>query len=133
MKGIEIAVAAMVAGAACAALLAAVRRAAQRQQATDRQLAALAATVTSLQARVVELGRRTAVSTQGIQPISTAADNDPEPKTLAVMAAAATAFLGKAAQVRSARPMSGSIENVSPWSQQGRVIVQTSHNLRGRE
>jgi hypothetical protein len=49
------------------------------------------------------------------------------PEEIVVIAAAVTAFLGKPVRVRSARrvqPMGS-----SPWSQQGRVFIQASHNL----
>jgi hypothetical protein len=45
------------------------------------------------------------------------------------IAAAAIAALGNHARVRSARRVPSS-DVVSPWTQQGRVIVQSSHNLR---
>jgi len=47
------------------------------------------------------------------------------------IAAAAIAVLGNHARVRSARRIPSS-NVVSPWTQQGRVIVQSSHNLRTR-
>ncbi len=124
---------------ACAALLRAWLRAVERERATEPQMAALAASVKALEARVAELSRATR-STQEIESISAAAEgagiaklSEPKPETLAIIAAAATAFLGKAARIRSARLAPATVENVSPWSQQGRVIVQTSHNLRTRE
>lgn len=138
MKGMELAMASVLAGAGCAVLAAALRRAARRRRATEGQLAALAATVKTLQARVAELSR--AASSGPVESIAAAAEgagvtrlHEPRPETLAVLTAAATAFLGKAAHLRSARLSAGSAESVSPWSQQGRVIVQTSHNLRSRE
>ena len=45
-------------------------------------------------------------------------------KIQAVIAAAAVAALGPDAHVRSIKPAA------SPWSQQGRVLVQGSHNAR---
>ena len=53
------------------------------------------------------------------------------PEIQAAIAAAAIAVLGNHARVRSAR-MIPSSNVVSPWTQQGRVIVQSSHNLRTR-
>ena len=47
----------------------------------------------------------------------------------AAIAAAAIAALGNHARVWSARTIPSS-DVVSPWTQQGRVIVQSSHNLR---
>lgn len=45
----------------------------------------------------------------------------------AVVAAAATAVLGKNQAIKSIRSVP------TPWSQQGRVLVQGSHNLRVRQ
>ena len=49
-----------------------------------------------------------------------------------VIAAAVTAFLGKKVRIRSAKMLQSPYEIVNPWSQQGRVFVQASHNLRSR-
>jgi hypothetical protein len=48
----------------------------------------------------------------------------------AVIAAAAVATLGETAAIRSIRSLPA--HAVSPWSQQGRAMVQGSHNLRVR-
>ena len=55
------------------------------------------------------------------------------PKTLSVIAAAVTEFLGKRIQIRSARMLQAPYA-VARWARQGRVTVQTSHNItqRGR-
>jgi hypothetical protein len=53
------------------------------------------------------------------------------PEIQAAIAAAAIATLGNHARVREARRVP-SQDVVSPWTQQGRVIVQASHNLRTR-
>ena len=53
------------------------------------------------------------------------------PEILVAIAAAAVALLGKNARVRAARRVP-SKDVVSPWTQQGRVSVQSSHNLRPR-
>lgn len=53
------------------------------------------------------------------------------PEIQVVISAAAIAALGNHARVRSARRVPSS-DVVSPWTQQGRVIVQSSHNLRTR-
>ena len=55
------------------------------------------------------------------------------PKTLALIAAAVTEFLGKKVRIRSAR-MLPAPSGVDRWARQGRVTVQTSHNItqRGR-
>lgn len=49
------------------------------------------------------------------------------PETLAVIAAAVAAYLGKAVRVRGAHRLPQ--EEVSTWAQQGRVYIQASHNL----
>ena len=53
------------------------------------------------------------------------------PEIRVAIAAAAIAMLGNNARVRAARRIP-SRDVVSPWTQQGRVIVQSSHNLRTR-
>jgi methylmalonyl-CoA carboxyltransferase large subunit len=54
------------------------------------------------------------------------------PEILVVIAAAVTAFLGKKVRIRSAKVLQSPYEVVNPWSQQGRVSVQASHNFRLR-
>jgi hypothetical protein len=55
------------------------------------------------------------------------------PETLSVIAAAVTEFLGERGKIRSARMLETRYA-VDRWARQGRVMVQTSHNLtqRGR-
>ena len=53
------------------------------------------------------------------------------PETLLLIAAAVTAFLGKKVRIRSAK-MLYAHESFNAWSQQGRVVVQASHNLAQR-
>jgi hypothetical protein len=53
-------------------------------------------------------------------------------ETLSVIAAAITEFLGMKVRIRSAR-MLMTPNAVDRWAQQGRVTVQTSHNLPRRE
>jgi hypothetical protein len=48
---------------------------------------------------------------------------------LAVMAAAATTFMGKRIRIREIEQLHSEVEQVSRWSRQGRVLVQSSHNL----
>jgi hypothetical protein len=59
--------------------------------------------------------------------------NEVTTKTLSVIAAAVTEFLGKKVRIRSARMLQTQYA-VDRWARQGRVTVQTSHNLtrRGR-
>lgn len=53
------------------------------------------------------------------------------PEIQAAIAAATVAIFGNHARLRAARRVP-SEDVVSPWTQQGRVIVQGSHNLRSR-
>jgi hypothetical protein len=134
----------VIAGAGCVAIYAALERALQRavrerQRDMERQLNAMATTMKALQARVAELSRLQAARVQEgeVVAISAAAENASEgqaapvkPEIVAVLTAAATAFLGKKARVRSAQLLPNAPENAGAWAQQGRVIVQTSHNMR---
>ena len=54
-----------------------------------------------------------------------------EPEIQAALAAAAVAAAGPNARLKSAREIK-TREDVSAWTQQGRVLVQASHNLRVR-
>lgn len=140
----EFGAAGVLVGAACVAVFAEVqrsmRRAGQEQQtSTDRQMAAMTTTIKALQTRVAELSRLTAERAGEIAPIEDSAEasnvqaNDPmKPEMLAIITAAATAFVGKTARIRSAKLVPVH-DSVSAWSQQGRMIVQTSHNLRTRD
>jgi methylmalonyl-CoA carboxyltransferase 12S subunit len=56
-----------------------------------------------------------------------AAPEELSQETLAVIAAAVAAYLGKTVRVRGARRLPQ--EEVSTWAQQGRVYIQASHNL----
>ncbi|MGD0348211.1 MAG: hypothetical protein ABSA85_15715 [Terracidiphilus sp.] len=136
----------LIAGAGCVAVYAALERVLrravrERQRDMERQLDAMATTVKALQARVAELSRLQAARVQEAEvvTISAAVENVDEPKTppvkpeiVVALTAAATAFLGKKARVRSAQLLPGAQENAGAWAQQGRVIVQTSHNMRPR-
>lgn len=58
-------------------------------------------------------------------------DAEPIPaEILAVIVAAATAFLGKKLLVRGITLERSPARTVSRWTQQGRAYVQSSHNLR---
>ena len=60
-----------------------------------------------------------------------AKNEEVDPETLLVIAAAVTAFLGKKVRIRSAK-MLYSHESFNAWSQQGRAVVQASHNVAQR-
>lgn len=136
------ALAAMVA-AGCVAIYAGLTRAVQRavrerQRETERQLNAMATTVKALQTRVAELGREqtTSAGERADAAKQAAAENQaapadaPTPEILAALTAAATAYVGKKARIRSAALVPAEENGAGAWAQQGRVIVQTSHNLR---
>lgn len=134
----------LIAGAGCVAIYAGLERVmrravGERQRDMERQLHAMSTTVKALQARVAELSKLQAARVQGgdVVAVSAAAEAADEPKTapvkpeiVAALTAAATAFLGKKARVRSAQLLPATQENAGAWAQQGRMIVQTSHNMR---
>jgi hypothetical protein len=61
---------------------------------------------------------------------STAPEDAPIPAgILAAIAAAAAVFVGKRMRIRGIEQMHSSHQAVSRWSRQGRVLVQSSHNL----
>jgi hypothetical protein len=111
---------------------------AENQRETEHRLAAL---TEAIRARIgdapeaateamsaAELDSQPAGATvQGAVPVPEEAEI--APPIHAAIAAAAIAVLGNHARVRSARRIPSS-DVVSPWTQQGRVIVQSSHNLR---
>ncbi|MGB9407391.1 MAG: hypothetical protein WCA89_07630 [Terracidiphilus sp.] len=117
----------------------------ERQQATERQLGELAGALKALQDRVAELSQPLAAppAVALVVEVEAAAAAAKEaalretgevtPEMLAVIAAAVTAFLGKKVRIRSAKMLQSPYEVVNPWSQQGRVFVQASHNLRSRD
>jgi methylmalonyl-CoA carboxyltransferase 12S subunit len=121
-------------------------------QAAELQINALATTVKELERRVAGLSSElsqavktkpvpvpvaasvvpAAAATPAVQTASARNKEEITPELLVVMAAAVTAFLGKKVRIRSAKMLQSPYEIVNPWSQQGRVFVQASHNLRSR-
>ena len=122
------------------------------QQSSRQQLDALTQTLKAVEERIAEL-KRPAAAPRVVAPVAvpaakgTAAAPPPTkeaappkqempeevtPEMLVVIAAAVTAFLGKKVRIRSAKMLQSPYEIVNPWSQQGRVFVQASHNLRSR-
>jgi len=139
LNGTDWAVLTALVAAGCAMIYAGLARAmrralAERQSGVDRQLNALATTVKALEARVAELGRLQAARMEREEALNAAAEHEPKPKheIMATIAAAATAFLGKKARIRSVQALPTDQDSAGAWAQQGRVIVQTSHNLRPR-
>ena len=72
------------------------------------------------------------VATNGAAASSADPSQELSPEILVMIAAAVTAFLGKPVRIRSAKMLQSPYEIVNPWAQQGRVIVQASHNLQIR-
>ena len=108
---------------------------ADRQLKIADQLAALDDAIRALETRLIE--HHTIPVVNDAQLLAAAKNEQEEirdaeeteyvaPEIRAVIAAAAVATLGQDAQIRSIKPAA------SPWSQQGRVMVQGSHNLRVR-
>lgn len=129
--------------------------AADLQRSGELQISALAATVKELERRVAGLSFEIsqaaktnpvsvpvaapvsvpvvpAAATPAVEIGSARREDEITPELLVVMAAAVTAFLGKKVRIRSAQMLQSPYEIVNPWSQQGRVFVQASHNLRSR-
>ena len=112
----------------------------EREKETDRQLGDLSATVKALETRVAEMSsaqpsRNGANETPGISGTEENIAGEESAymtrETLAVITAATTAAIAKKARIRSVQPVPpGQIAEA--WAQQGRVSVQTSHNVRSR-
>jgi methylmalonyl-CoA carboxyltransferase large subunit len=124
------------------------RRILEQRTAAEGQLNALTGALKALEARVAELSRPAVIQAPAV-PIPAAVakveaaipsakepvqqkEEEITPEMLVVLAAAVTAYLGKKVRIRSAKMLQSPYEIVNPWSQQGRVFVQASHNLRSR-
>ena len=111
----------------------------ERQQTAERRLSELRTQINTLEARIAELSQSSALRDAAAAQ-ARAAQTTPgkpiqaevTPEILVVLAAAATAYLGKNARVRSARTLQSPYRNVNLWAQQGRVSIQASHNPRLR-
>lgn len=130
----------------CVATYRAVRKGTTRELESLRgQVAELNASVQRLSEKAAEppkaiaaaAGAQTAAAPIALapQPVATpvaAAPVRPEiaEEVLAIITAAVAAFLGKRARVRRTKLVQTS--ETSAWAQQGRVIVQASHNLNIR-
>jgi hypothetical protein len=55
------------------------------------------------------------------------------PETLAALTETIATLLGRKVRIRSVKMMPMPNANINPWAQQGRVVIQASHNLRGFE
>lgn len=130
----------LIAGGFAATYLLMLRRIArlvnERQLKIADHLGTLNEAIQALETRLAE--HHSAAAREALE-IAASADADAEaaaetgesvavaPEVKAAIAAAAAAALGQNAVVKSVKPVS------SPWSQQGRVLVQGSHNLRVRQ
>jgi hypothetical protein len=111
----------------------------ERQQTAERQLTELSAAFEALKTVVAELSKPASQQAPKLAASSIAAPAPPvkqkkveiTPETLVMLAAAATAFLGKEVRVRSAKMLQSPYEVINPWAQQGRVFIQASHHPRG--
>lgn len=143
LNGADLAVTAVLVGAGCAAVYAGLARllrhaVAERQRETERRISAMAMTLKTLQRRVAELDRSEAERAQEIEAASETVPKQEsnlkivpvKPEIVAALTAAATTFLGTKARIRSAQLVPAAQDAAGAWAQQGRVIVQTSHNLR---
>jgi hypothetical protein len=130
---------ALMAAAACVVMLLRLQQfLLVRQQAIEAQAEALGDAVRMIEARL-ELLHPSAPDAKNEGEVEVAAAGDAgayeglqpviEPEIQAAIAAAAAVAAGPHAHVRSARIVKPN-EDASPWSQQGRVLVQTSHKLR---
>jgi methylmalonyl-CoA carboxyltransferase large subunit len=118
------------------------RIASELRQSTEDRVRILANAVSGLEKQVAELilaaphistARASAMAVLAEEAVSQHEKAEAvTPEILVVIAAAVTAFLGKKVRIRSAKVLQSPYEIVNPWSQQGRVFVQASHNLRSR-
>ena len=151
-NGIDLAIVIVVVAAGCVLTYVSLQRAFRRtvfelRVESDRKLDVLTSALNALQTQVAKLSQPAAIKpaaapvsapvakADAVAPIAKAATPQAEevtPELLVVMAAAVTAFLGKKVRIRSAKMLQSPYEIVNPWSQQGRVFVQASHNLRSR-
>jgi len=117
------------------------RAVSEHRQITDRQLGELTDALKLLEARLAELSPALAqrqLPASGLAMEAAAGGEEtlvPQqrgiaPEILAVITAAVTAYLGANARVRSVSTMQPAIGAACAWSQQGRVFVQSSHNIR---
>ncbi|MGP8250946.1 MAG: hypothetical protein ACLQHF_02865 [Terracidiphilus sp.] len=109
---------------------------AERQDALERQLGALAAAVQRLEMRLAERSEEPDFGDQEgtVEVLAASAPGAAKKRGVkaevkAVIAAAA-AVAGEMAKVRKVRALPAAQDTGSAWSQQGRVGVVSSHNLR---
>lgn len=112
----------------------------ERQRELEHRVSTLIELIRSLEGRMVEpslaedalaADGETGLMERSANPSDRLEEDEIPGEIRAVIAASAVALVGRDARVVSARPMRPH-EALSPWSQQGRLIVQSSHNLRSR-
>ena len=123
------------------------RRCAEHRREFDRQIEALSANVKALEGAedaptIAPVapgdGRAAAQSSEmveRIRPSVAETNNEIAPETVALITQTITALLGRKVLVRSVKLLQMPNEAPDIWAQQGRVVVQASHNLgqRGHE
>jgi hypothetical protein len=100
------------------------------------QTAKSLASAVVLQGKVEALAAdEVATSTGQAQATVTQAPEEITSETLATIAETITALLGRKVRIRSVKILETPGAVANPWAQQGRVVVQASHNVaqRGRE
>jgi hypothetical protein len=111
-----------------------------RQRELEHRVAMLAEVIRSMELRLSEQGESSESteahdaepeSIRAAEPAHRQEGGEIPAEMKVVIAAAAVAVLGPKARVLSAQAVRAD-DVVSPWSQQGRVSVQASHNLRVR-
>jgi hypothetical protein len=129
---LNIALVAALVAAGCAAAFALLRKFRQNAADNRRQVASLTESVQALKTRLAQLDPDLPSAELAASPETAPPEQESISSEIqAVITAAAVALLGHNVSLRSARLLS-SQASASPWSQQGRVIVQTSHNLGSR-
>jgi len=139
------ALAALVSAGVSMVLLARVRRMADRERVLEAQLGLVDEAVCAIEARLggapvaeeqagdgrarADGKARAEAESEGMRGESI--DAEVAPEIQAAIAAAAVVAAGERARVHSIRRVKPEAER-NAWSQQGRVLVQTSHNVRAR-
>ena len=130
------AVAALVSAGVSFELLRRVRRMADRERVLEGQLSLVDEAVCAIEARLG--GEAVADERAGEGRSSAAAEAERDgmrgeiaPEIPAAIAAAAVVAAGERVRVHAMRLVKSEAER-NAWSQQGRVLVQTSHNVRAR-
>jgi|ERR1700686_607435 cytoskeletal protein RodZ len=115
------------------------RRCAQHRTEFDRQIEALSAQVRVLQeasdAATQEKSKSTSEGKDKDEATPlTGVSDEISPETVAMISQTITALLGRKIRVRSVKLLQTPTTTANSWAQQGRVVIQASHNLsqRGR-